>query len=457
MLMSADEFAEWLRLRIIEGRPAAVVRFAGGEARLLFAERSDEEAMNAAIDKLERETGISFSPEEVLEIGTLIALAYDQADVLGVRVSERVLDSHKHWMRRLISHYRDRVEAGRPAVPMASCMLGHNTVDAMHELLKGRPVSVISCRNLKPVLESEWGLEDVAVYQMPSEYRVRDVDGAYEAAMHDTPIWPEAHTRVRAGLTVRERGEVFLVGAGVFGKDLCIRVRDLGGIAIDMGSALDRIARKPTRGLSRRVLDLHATGAPAAKIASYLLRLNGIKVDRETIAREIADQAYGEVTAWRARPLAEAYPLIHLEAMRIEIAEGDAVRGTACYLAFGVNQDGNRHPLGIWCNDAEDRAWRTVLGDLRNRGVRDLRLAQVDAPRSDSFSDALQAVFPGADVRANAESLDTCAAIRKAIDAHGPFPDGQAALTLVYLALTRAEAERRRPVGSDRPGAREME
>jgi hypothetical protein len=40
----------------------------------------------------------------------------------------------------------------------------------------------------------EWGLEDVAVYQVPSQHSARDVDGAYERAMQ-VPIWPDAHDR----------------------------------------------------------------------------------------------------------------------------------------------------------------------------------------------------------------------------------------------------------------------
>jgi hypothetical protein len=48
-------------------------------------------------------------------------------------------------------------------------------------------------------------------------------------------------------LAVRSRGEVFLVGAGLFAKHLCITIRDQGGIAIDIGSSLDAMAGKTTR------------------------------------------------------------------------------------------------------------------------------------------------------------------------------------------------------------------
>ncbi|HEX6688958.1 MAG TPA: hypothetical protein VF085_09880 [Solirubrobacterales bacterium] len=287
VLMSRDEFVEWLRYRVNKRIPAAIVRFGDSEAQLLAADATQTQSMTVAIDALERETGLSFSPEDALEIGALVALAYDNADVLGIRFRDGAHAGHKMRMRKLIAHYAARVAAGRPPVPLAHNLLGHQIVDALPALLAGRRVSAISCRDLKPVLEGEWGLDDVAVYQVPSQHLVRDVDGAYEAVMHDVPIWPDAHARIRRELTVRERGEVFLVGAGVFGKDLCISIRDKGGIALDMGSALDRIVGKITRGLKRRLLDLYALGMSMDEIASHGQRLYGTRVDAERISQVV--------------------------------------------------------------------------------------------------------------------------------------------------------------------------
>jgi hypothetical protein len=65
------------------------------------------------------------------------------------------------------------------------------------------------------------------------------------------PIWPDFYRRLEEEIEVREQGEVFLVGAGLFGKSLCVRIRERGGIALDMGSTLDGIAGKVTRGEGR--------------------------------------------------------------------------------------------------------------------------------------------------------------------------------------------------------------
>ncbi len=48
------------------------------------------------------------------------------------------------------------------------------------------------------------------------------------------------------------------------------------------------------------------------------------------------------------RPLERLYPILYLDALVIKIREGQAVRNFACYVAIGVNLEGERDVLGIW-------------------------------------------------------------------------------------------------------------
>lgn len=57
-----------------------------------------------------------------------------------------------------------------------------------------------------------------------------------------------SRTRWSRGLEVRVPGEVLLVDAGLFGKALCVHMRDRDGIALEMGSVLDKPAGKATVG-----------------------------------------------------------------------------------------------------------------------------------------------------------------------------------------------------------------
>lgn len=250
--LSRKQTLRRVRRWIQEGRPAAVVRMGEGEGRLLVADPEDRRSLDIAIRKLRRQTGLTFSPGEMLKVKALVMNALDEADVLGLRVSASFADEHKAWGARIAQVYADRVAQGRTPAFVTHCLINSDLYKALPTVLaEGRRVSVISCRDVKPTLEADYGADDVAVYQVPSQYVVRDVDGEYEAGLHDVPIWPDFYSQLRDRIEVRSEGEVFLVGAGLFGKDLCIRVRELGGIALDMGSTLDKMASKVTRGRRR--------------------------------------------------------------------------------------------------------------------------------------------------------------------------------------------------------------
>jgi hypothetical protein len=428
--------------------PVAVVRFGDAEARLLTTEPDDEGTIGEATRKLGRETGLAFSPDDVLAIKRLVAFAFDEADVLGIGFGDKFPSEHKSWMNRLAAIYAERVAAGRPPATLSHCLLNFDLLDALPRMLAGRRVSVISCRDLRPVLESGWGLSDVAAYQVPSQHMFRDVDDRYEAAMHDLPIWPDAHERVRSELTVREPGEVFLVGAGLFGKDLCIRVREKGGIALDMGSALDDIAGKITRGPKRRVLDLYARSMSVPEIAARLQRLFPLPVTVDDVSR-IAAKALDHLAAWRSRPLQAAYPIVYFAALPLRVSADRAAEDRTYHLALGVAEDGVREPLGIWSQGSERAGfWLAVLDDLRERGVREVSVAVSGGPAG--LAEALGAVFPrctagppslSAEGRrlagAVAEIEAQLEGLQRAVDAHGEFPDQRAAIGFVYLVLTR--------------------
>jgi hypothetical protein len=240
--------ASWMQ----EGRPAAAVRFGEGEGRLLAARPDDHESVRIAMKKLRRQTGISMTGADVLAIRELLTGALDRADLVGIRGSESFSDEHLLWVERVERAFEESVARGRGPVHVSHCLFNNDLRDALPELLAGQEsVGVVSCRDLEPVLRDRFGVPEPRVYQVPSQYIMRRVDDPYEAALHDVPIWPAFYRRLREEIRVSRPGEVFLVGAGVFGKDLCVRIKELGGIALDLGSCLDGLAGKVTRGQRR--------------------------------------------------------------------------------------------------------------------------------------------------------------------------------------------------------------
>jgi len=154
------------------------------------------------------------------------------------------------------------------------------------------------------------------------------------------------------------------------------------------------LPKRATRlaGLDEKILGLYAGGMTVRDISAHLSELYGTEIGRDTISR-ITDAVLEDVEAWRTRPLETVYPIVYFDAMRVKVREDRSVRNMACYLALGVDCDGEREVLGIWWQETEGaKFWLAVLNDLRRRGVADVLIACVDGLKG--FPEAIEATFP---------------------------------------------------------------
>jgi putative transposase len=121
----------------------------------------------------------------------------------------------------------------------------------------------------------------------------------------------------------------------------------------------------------------------------------------------------------------------------IKIRDGQAVRNFACYLAIGVNLEGERDVLGMWFQRTEGaKFWLQVLTELKQRGVQDVLVCCVDGLTG--FPEAIEAVYPQTWVQ-------TCIvhAIRASLR-FVPYKDKKkvaADLRKIYTAVDRDHAE----------------
>ncbi len=154
------------------------------------------------------------------------------------------------------------------------------------------------------------------------------------------------------------------------------------------------VAKRQTRlaGLDDKILGLYAGGMTVRDISHHLSELYGTEIGRDTISR-ITDAVLEDVEAWRTRPLEAVYPIVYFDALRVKVREDRSVKNLACYLALGVDCDGEREVLGIWWQETEGaKFWLAVLNDLHRRGVQDVLIACVDGLKG--FPEAIEAVFP---------------------------------------------------------------
>jgi putative transposase len=154
------------------------------------------------------------------------------------------------------------------------------------------------------------------------------------------------------------------------------------------------VAKRQTRlaGLDEKILGLYAGGMSVRDIAAHLQELYGVQIGRDTISR-VTDAVLEDIAAWRARPLDALYPIVYLDAIMVKVTEDRSVKTRACYLAVGVNLDGERELLGLWWQETEGaKFWLAVLNDLHHRGVKDVLICCVDGLTG--FPEAIAAVFP---------------------------------------------------------------
>jgi transposase-like protein len=159
------------------------------------------------------------------------------------------------------------------------------------------------------------------------------------------------------------------------------------------------VAKRQTRwvGFDDRVVALYARGLTVRDIQAHLEEIYGTHVSPDLIS-QISDAVLDDVKAWQTRPLDAVYAIVYLDALIVKIRDGNSVRNHACYLAIGVNLDGERDVLGIWFQKTEGaKFWLAVLTDLKQRGVADILICCVDGLTG--FPDAIEAVFPQTEVQ----------------------------------------------------------
>jgi putative transposase len=159
------------------------------------------------------------------------------------------------------------------------------------------------------------------------------------------------------------------------------------------------VKKRQTRwvGFDEKVISLYARGLTVREIQGHLAEIYGTEVSPDLISK-ITDAVLEDAKAWQNRPLERLYPIVYLDALVVKIRDGHAVRNFACYVALGVNLEGERDVLGIWFQRTEGaKFWLQVLTELKQRGVADVLVFCVDGLTG--FPEAIEATFPHSTVQ----------------------------------------------------------
>ena len=155
--------------------------------------------------------------------------------------------------------------------------------------------------------------------------------------------------------------------------------------------------QKRTPLFNDQIISLYARGMTVREIKTHLEEIYGVEVSAELISR-VTDAVIEDVGQWRTRPLDSSYPIVFLDALRVNTRQDGKSISKALYIALGIDWDGRKSVLGMWLAETEGaKFWAAVLTELRNRGVQDILIACTDGLTG--FPDAIRAVFPDTHVQ----------------------------------------------------------
>ena len=141
-----------------------------------------------------------------------------------------------------------------------------------------------------------------------------------------------------------------------------------------------------------QIISMYSFGMSTRDIQRHLQQVYGVEVSPETISN-ITESVMADVREWQNRPLEKSYPILFLDALRVNSRQDGKNVNKALYVALAINWEGRKEVLGLWLADTEGaKFWMSVLTDIKNRGTDDILIACMDGLTG--FPDAVKAVFP---------------------------------------------------------------
>mgnify|MGYP002624687079 FL=1 len=141
-----------------------------------------------------------------------------------------------------------------------------------------------------------------------------------------------------------------------------------------------------------QIISMYSFGMSTRDIQRHLQQVYGVEVSPETISN-ITESVMADVREWQNRLLEKSYPILFLDALRVNSRQDGKNINKALYVALAINWEGRKEVLGLWLADTEGaKFWMSVLTDIKNRGVEDILIACMDGLTG--FPDAVKAVFP---------------------------------------------------------------
>jgi len=117
------------------------------------------------------------------------------------------------------------------------------------------------------------------------------------------------------------------------------------------------------------IAEMYVQGVSTRKVKKITEELCGLEISKSQVST-LAKGLDKEVQKWRMRPLTKRYPYLVVDARGERIRRDGAIVPQSALIVVGIDNEGYREVLGVWCADSESEvSWSTVFQELKERGL----------------------------------------------------------------------------------------
>ena len=178
-------------------------------------------------------------------------------------------------------------------------------------------------------------------------------------------------------------GERKAYRAGHYGRSLtakagrlALKVPKLKGAVFE--SAVIERYRRREESVEEALIDMYLAGVSTRQVDDISQLLWGDRMPSQTLSDKLK-KVYGEIEAWRTRPLEDEYPYVFMDGVWHKRSWGGHVENVSVLIAIGVNAEGHREVIGVAEGMKEDRdSWEQFVRSMIERGLKGVRLVVGD-------------------------------------------------------------------------------
>jgi len=151
--------------------------------------------------------------------------------------------------------------------------------------------------------------------------------------------------------------------------------------------------QRSEKALVLAIAEMYVQGVSTRKVKKITEELCGLEISKSQVSA-LAKGLDTEITKWRKRPLEKGYPYLVVDALYEKVRHGGSVVSRGVLTVTGIDEEGYREVLGVWCADTEsESSWSAVFLELKERGLTDVKYVVSDNHRG--LVDAIRRHFQG--------------------------------------------------------------